>query len=310
MLINFSQPLKNLALAQKLTVLLLVIFIGGISLSGVALANILNYKAQNEITSQASLLFHTLNSVRDYTNTEVTPRLSANLNSNQFAPQTIPSYSSRRVFEKLRERNNEYQNFSYKEAMLNPTNINDLADNFEKQIIQKLSGTNNLQETSGFRSLGREKYFYIARPLSINDASCLRCHSSPEIAPKEMVQLYGNKNGFNWKLNTVLGTQMVSVPTNDILQKAYQSWFLVMGIVTVIFALAIYFANFWLRRYVVKPIKRVVRVAEAVSTGDMEADFGSASKDEVGSLVEAFTRMKISLVMAIRRLEQSRADNR
>ncbi len=53
MLKKVSQPLKNLALAQKLTVLLLVIFIGGISLSGVALANILNYKAQNEITSQA-----------------------------------------------------------------------------------------------------------------------------------------------------------------------------------------------------------------------------------------------------------------
>ena len=69
-------------------------------------------------------------------------------------------------------------------------------------------------------------------------------------------------------------------------------------------------ANFWLKRYVVRPIKRVVRVAEAVSTGDMEADFEKVSNDEVGSLVEAFTRMKLSLVMAIRMLEQYHIENR
>jgi methyl-accepting chemotaxis protein len=300
----------NLALAQKLTLLMLVVFLGGISLSGIALANILNYKAQHEISSNASLLFQTLNSVRSYTSNEVTPNLQANLGKDSFLAQTVPSYSSRKVFEHLRSQNQNYRDYLYKEAMLNPTNTRDLADDFEKDIVSDFRQNKNTQETTGFRNLQGEKYFYIARPLKITDASCLRCHSTPDAAPKEMIKIYGDKNGMGWKLNLINGTQIVSVPTSEVLQKAQQSFFVIMGIVTLVFAIATYMANFWLRRYVVRPIKRVVRVAEAVSTGDMDADFEQVSNDEVGSLVEAFTRMKLSLVMAIRRLEQYRVENR
>ena len=310
MLREISENLNNLALAQKLTILLLVIFLGGITFSGIALANILNYKAQNEITSSALLLLRTLNSVRSYTNNEVTPHLQASLGAQGFLPQIVPAYSSRKVFDSLRKDNNSYQDFLYKEAMLKPTNPQDMADSFETEIIQNFGQNKNVQQTSGYRSFQGEKYFYVARPLAINDASCLRCHSTPEVAPKEMIKIYGDQNGMGWKLNEVLGTQIVSVPTNEVLQNTRQSLILVMGIVTIIFAIAIYMANFWLKRYVVRPIKRVVRVAEAVSTGDMDADFEKVSNDEVGSLVEAFTRMKLSLVMAIRRLEQYRVDNR
>ncbi|MFH7024179.1 MAG: DUF3365 domain-containing protein [Heteroscytonema crispum UTEX LB 1556] len=311
MLRTFSPNLKNLALAQKLTILLLVIFLGGITFSGIALANILNHKAQNEITSNALLLLRTLNSVRAYTNNEVTPQLEQRIGKQSFVPQVIPSYSSRRVFDNLRKDNNSYQDFLYKDAMLNPTKIQDMADSFEKQIVNNFRQQKNQQEKSGFRDFAGEKYFYIARPIVITDASCLRCHSTPEAAPKEMIKIYGEKNGFGWKLNEVLGAQIVSVPTNIVLQKTRQSFILVMGLIAIIFAIAIYMTNFWLKRYVVRPIKRVVRVAEAVSTGDMEADFEKVSaNDEVGSLVEAFTRMKLSLLMAMRRLEQYRVENR
>jgi methyl-accepting chemotaxis protein len=300
----------NFALAQKLTLLMLVVFLGGISLSGIALANILNYKAQHEISSNASLLFQTLNSVRSYTSNEVTPNLQATLGKDSFLAQTVPSYSSRKVFEHLRSQNQSYQDYLYKEAMLNPTNIRDLADDFEKTIISNFSQNKNTPEVTGFRNLQGEKFFYIARPLKITDASCLRCHSTPDAAPQEMIRIYGNKNGMGWKLNQINGTQIVSIPTSEVLQKAKQSFLLIMGIVTLVFAIATYMANYWLKRYVVRPIKRVVRVAEAVSTGDMDADFEKVSNDEVGSLVEAFTRMKLSLVMAIRRLEQYRIENR
>lgn len=302
--------LKNLALAQKLTILLLIIFLGGITFSGVALANILNHKAQNEITSNALLMFRTLNSIRAYTNTEVTPYLEAGLGTDEFIPQMVPSYSSRRVFEGLRQKDDAYKGFLYKEAMLNPTNVVDKADSFEKQIIQNFGDSKNAHETTGFRNYQGEKYFYIARPLSINDSSCLRCHSTPSAAPEQMIKIYGDKNGFGWKLNKVIGTQIVSIPTSNVLQKARQSFIILMGIVTLIFAIAIYMANFWLRRYVVKPINRVVRVAEAVSTGDMDVDFGKVPNDEIGSLVEAFTRMKLSLVMSMRRFERYRVEDK
>jgi methyl-accepting chemotaxis protein len=300
--------IRNLALAHKLTLLLFVVFLCGISFSGIVLAKTLNYKTEREISSNASLLLLSLNSVRSYTSNEIIPILQANLGNDSFLPQTVPSYSSRKVFESFRENNQEYQDYLYKDAMLNPTNIRALADDFETKLINDFKHKNT-QETSGFRNLQGEKYFYIARPLKITDASCLRCHSTPDVAPKEMIRIYGNKNGMGWKLNQINGIQIVSVPTSEVFQRAKQSFVLIMGIVTMAFTIAIYMANFWLLRYVVRPIKRVVRVAEAVSTGDMDADFEKVSNDEVGSLVEAFTRMKLSLVIAIRRLEQYRIEN-
>ncbi|MBW4631148.1 MAG: DUF3365 domain-containing protein [Iphinoe sp. HA4291-MV1] len=309
MLRRFTLNFNNLTLAKKLTLLLLIIFIGGITFSGIALAKILNDKAQDEISSSAWLLFRTISSVRSYTNEEVNPELEQRLEKDEFAAQTIPSYSSRKVFEKLRNENDAYKDFFYKEAMLNPTNIGDKADSFETEIIQKFSQGKNLKEISGYRSLNGVKFYYITRPLAITESSCLRCHSTPEAAPKNMIKRYGTENGFGWKLNLINGVQIISIPASQVLQKAYQSFVLVMGIVTMIFAIAIYMANFWLKRYVVQPIKRVVRVAEAVSTGDMDAEFEKVANDEIGSLVEAFTRMKISLVMAIRSFEQYRRGN-
>lgn len=301
-----SSKLNNLTLAQKLTILLLVIFIGGIVLSGVALASVLNYKAQTEISSKALLLMQSMNSVRYYTNTEVSPQLVSRLKADEFLPQTVPAYSANKVFDKLRADDSDYADYSYREAMLNPTNIRDKSDDFESQLVADFRNNINTKELQGFRFLGGKQIFYMARPISVTASSCLRCHSTPDIAPKGMIQLYGTTNGFDWKLNEVLGTQIVSVPASQILQKARQSFVVVMGIVAMVFAVTILMANLWLKQYIIRPIKKIVLVAEAVSTGDMNADFEKTSNDEVGSLVEAFTRMKLSLAMAIKKFERNR----
>jgi methyl-accepting chemotaxis protein len=306
MLVNFP----NQTLANKLTILLLVLFLSGITLSGAALASVLNYKAQNEISSNAWLLLHTMNSVRSYTNDEVTPSLQSRLEADEFLPQTIPSYASLKVLENLKRENESYKKYIYKEAMFNPTNPQDKADNFEIEIVQRFRHNKNLKFLSDYRSFLGDKFFYIARPIAITEPKCLECHSKPEVAPKNMINIYGDKNGFDWKLNEINGTQIVYIPASEVLQRTRQSFVLVMGIVTLIFASAIFWANYWLKRFVIRPIKQVVRIADAVSTGNLDANFDKAANDEIGSLVEAFTRMKLSLVMAIKRYERYRTSNR
>ena len=115
------------------------------------------------------------------------------------------------MFEKLRT-DDAYREFSYKEATLNPTNLRDKADSFEQEIVGRFRKEINLKELRGFRSLPKGDLFYIARPLAISKASCLECHSVPEAAPKSMIQRYGSDNGFGWKLNDIVGTQIISVP--------------------------------------------------------------------------------------------------
>lgn len=50
----------------------------------------------------------------------------------------------------------------------------------------------------------------------------------------------------------------------------------------------------------------MVQVAEAVSTGDTDGESKRVSNDEVGRIAEAFTRIKTSLAMAMKRFEKYR----
>jgi protein-histidine pros-kinase len=53
---------------------------------------------------------------------------------------------------------------------------------------------------------------FLARPIKVNNVSCLECHTTAEKAPVEMIKLYGTANGFGWKLDDIIGAQIVSVP--------------------------------------------------------------------------------------------------
>ena len=67
-------------------------------------------------------------------------------------------------------------------------------------------------ELVGERDTPTGRALYLARPIQITNAACLVCHSTVEAAPKTMIDLYGPANGFGWKMNEVIGAQVVSVP--------------------------------------------------------------------------------------------------
>ncbi|MEH2136492.1 c-type heme family protein [Nostoc sp.] len=295
--------LKNLKLKQKFTILLLVILTFGLSLSGFALSSLLRENAKQDISSTALMLMQTMSSVRKYTSTQVNPELADKL-ATEFLPQSVPAYSAREVFEILRK-TADYRDFFYKEATLNPTNLRDKADGFETEVVERFRSKSDLKEVSGFRSLPGGDIFYIARPLPISEESCLKCHSVPEAAPQSMITLYGTANGFGWKLNEIVGAQIISVPANNVISKANQSSLVIILIVSAIFIATILLVNLFLNRQVVIPLKRMTRIAEEVSTGHMEVEFEQMSNDEIGNLAKAFKRMQLSLEMAMKRIKRT-----
>ena len=296
--------LKHLNLSQKLSLLLSLIFVGGLAISASSVNALLNAKAQNQISLQAQILLEATSAVRDYTDTQVRPYLENNT-QNLFLPQTIPAYSAREVFEKFRA-NESWGDYLYKEATLNPTNPRDKADLFETYIINRFRRKTNTKQLTGFRSQPFGKLFYIAQPFAITQSSCLECHSTPEAAPKSMIDRYGRDNGFGWKLNEILGARIIYVPASKVMQTAHQSFVKVMTIIFAIFTVAILAVNWWLNRYIVRPLNRMTQTAEALSKGNMEAEFEQNSHDEVGRLAKAFTLMKISLRISINKLEEFR----
>ncbi|BAU64411.1 sensor protein [Stanieria sp. NIES-3757] len=295
--------MKNWKLKQKFTIFLLAILLIGLTLVGGALATVLKHATENEIASQAFILMETMNSVREYTNVQVKPELVDRIDE-EFLPETIPAYSAREVFETLRQKNPNYRDFFYKEATINPSNLRDKADSFEKELVAKFIANNNTKELTGFRSAPSGRLFYIARPIQITQASCLECHSTPEAAPSSVIERYGSVNGMGWKLNEIVGTQTISVPAKTVFDRARQSFILIMAIISLVFIAVILLVNYLLNRNVIRPLNRMARVAEEVSTGYMDAEFEQTSNDEIGNLAEAFKRMKLSLAMAMNRLSQ------
>jgi HAMP domain-containing protein len=296
-------------IGTKVNIILMIVFVSGIFLSGITLSNVLGKKAENEVSSKASVLMQMANSVRNYTNDHVHPLLTPKLETEeQFIRESVPTFSVREVFEYLRK-DKEYEQFIYKDAALNPTNLRDKADEFEADIVKRFRQNTGLKDISGFRTMSGVKLFYSAHPFTIQQQSCLQCHSTPEAAPKSQLTTYG-RNGFGWELNQIVAAQMVYVPAENVLKSANNSFMIIITLVGVIFTVTIIIINQFLKKIILKRIRQIATVAEQVSVGDMNANFGKQPKDEIGDLAEAFNRMKYSLEIALNMLNTKKSNNK
>lgn len=291
--------LKNLKIGTKFTLLLTIVFIISIVVTGTALSSVLQHRAQIEVTAKASILIKTMSSVRKYTQDQVRNLLLSRLETEPlFIPETVPAYSATEVFANLRK-NEEYQNFFYKEATLNPTNLRDKADNYEAKIVERFRQNPALKEIADFRNLPEGTVFYIARPLAVTEQSCLQCHLTPDKAPKSQLRTYGSENGFGWKLNEIVAAQIVSVPSEEIFNSANRTWLLIMAFLIAIFAVIVILINFLIKKTIIQRIRKIEKIAHKVSIGDTSAEFEENTHDEIGSLAAAFNRMKYSLKIAM-----------
>ncbi len=298
------QLVAIMKIGKKVNIILILVFVSGILISGFALSQVLEQKAKNEISSNARDIMHMVNSIRKYTNTQVEPILEPKFDTKEvFIPQAIPSYSVREVFEIFRS-DKKYSNFLYKDATLNPVNLRDKADVFEAKIVNNFKNSSNLKSINGFRNIYGENLFYIARPFKIEDESCLRCHSTPEKAPRSQILTYGRKNGFGWKLNEIVATQIIYVPAQEIFNNVGRSFYLVIGVLSSVFAFIAIAMNIFLKKIILRRIKNIAKVAEKVSIGDIEAKFDKQDKDEIGALAESFNRMRYSLEIAVNMLNK------
>jgi Protein of unknown function (DUF3365) len=129
----------------------------------------------------------------------------------EFHPQSVPAFAATEIFAYLREK---FPDYFYKEATLNPTNPRDRATDWESDVVNQFRGDSARAEFIGTRDSSTGTALFLSRPIKVNNVSCLECHSTPDKAPAEMIKLYGGDNGFGWKLEDIIGAQIVSVPVS------------------------------------------------------------------------------------------------
>ena len=120
-----------------------------------------------------------------------------------------------------------------------------------------------------------------------------------------MVALYGSANGFGWKMDEVVGAQIVSVPMTVAAEKARNSLLLVMALLIGGFVLTALVLNLMLRRIVISPAIQIATMADEVSKGNFDApELEGEGEDEISTLAASFMRMRRSLEKAMKLLEE------
>lgn len=282
----------------RINLVLLAAFALGLLAVGLISSSLLQQNAEREVLSEAGLMMDSAFAIRSYTATEVRPLLDEKMIT-EFRPQSVPSYAATQNFLKLHEQHADY---AYKEATLNPTNPRDRAADWEADIVQKFRNDASAKQLDGARDTPMGRALYLARPIRAG-AECLGCHSLPAAAPATLIERYGSNNGFGWQANEVVGAQIVSVPLTTAEQSAHRVLQGLMLSISGVFAAVLVIVNLALYLLVIRPVRRIARLADQVSMGDMSAaEFPPGGGREISALSASFKRMRTSLDKALRML--------
>ena len=112
----------------------------------------------------------------------------------------------------------------FKLASNNARNIQNQADAFEASLLKKMNqsiDSKTGESTYQYKEIiqeNNEDYLYIAIPVRPNKNSCMRCHGDPKDAPKEMIDIYGDKRGFYEKPGEIRALISIKAPLKTIYQ--------------------------------------------------------------------------------------------
>ncbi len=146
--------------------------------------------------SRVDTLIDFSQSIRNFTSMPI-------YSSNTHFPFNIPSYVTVHITKELNALSDIAK---YKEVSLNPTNLENLANEWEASLLTSDKVSN------AYRIYTKDSNIYLTRydPIVVN-SSCLQCHGSVDTAMAQRVDMYGRENGFNYKVGDIYGLKVASI---------------------------------------------------------------------------------------------------
>lgn len=290
-----------MGLRTKFNLAVLVAFAIGFALAAFWLQRLFVDNARQEVLQNARIMMSAADAVRQYTDMEVAPVLGVE-SGGKFMAASVPFFAAVAVFKDVQKR---FPDYTYHEPALNPTNPADRATDWEADFINSFRNDPGLHELVGERNTPTGRSLSLARPIAVDSADCLTCHSTPQRAPPAMIAAYGSDHGFGWKAHEIVGVHVVSVPMALPLATARRAFFTFMAILVAMFVVIMVILNVLLHYVVIRPVVRVSRIANAVSLGETDVEeYEKKGRDEIAVLSAAFNRMRRSLDSAMRMLER------
>lgn len=181
----------------------------------------------------------------------------------------------------------------------NPKNA---PDEFEKQSINWFKKNISYKERYSMEG----KIFRYTAPLFIKKG-CLKCHSEPSVAPREVIEKYGAKRGFGYKLGDVRGIISVSIPTEGMWWdslKGVAVWQILLLLLIVIVAFIFTQVVF------ARPLHDLAEAVEKISLGGeedlMTGEIPTNTANEIDKVTLAVDRLQLSMQLALKRLRRKK----
>jgi len=173
-------------------------------------------------------------------------------------------------------------------------------DAFEKAAIAEFSTDKSLLFIEKHEA---DTYRY-ARPLIVKEG-CLKCHGDPKDAPAAVIQKYGDKNAFGYKVGDVRGIISVTLPTITFME-ALPTFANPISIGALLLAFLINF--FFNTRYILSRLQKLTEDTKAIVAGKLETPLDYTppkdSNDEVDHVYHSVDLLKRSMELVVRKINR------
>lgn len=281
-------------LQNRISLMVVVIFLGGWLTVGISTYVLEMSHARENSVRTARLLLSTAGAVSSYTANFIEP-IVKNQTRDKFIKETVPSYSAQQVFLLL---DKKYRDYQYSEKAFNPTNPKDLPADWQVNVIQYFIDHPETKEMVDMRvDRDNKQELFVAVPIQIQSPQCLACHSTPDVAPPDLIKTYGPHNGFGWKLNEIIGARFVVVPTLVPKKTAENSILSYLLLFASILLLAYSAIMVVLRSWVTTPLNSLANILEEISIKPsiINVKLPEGREDSIGRLNKSINRLINSL---------------
>jgi two-component system, NtrC family, sensor kinase len=172
---------------------------------------------ENEVREKAELIFSQVESVQNYVRMTLRPRMYKELPDKFVIEAMSSSFISRTVMQHTDPRTGQ---LIYRRVAENSRNPNFEATETERHLIEFFRENPQAAVWQGHMNVEETDHFVMARPVRF-EKSCLYCHGSPENAPRELIDQYGQR-GFNRIEGSVGGLDFVGLPVSAQMGKVKQ----------------------------------------------------------------------------------------
>ncbi|MCP3850774.1 MAG: DUF3365 domain-containing protein [Gammaproteobacteria bacterium] len=158
------------------------------------------------------------------------------------------------------------------------------------------------EDASDYYDRFENNQYRYTQPLFVKKA-CLRCHGDPAEAPPEVIEKYGDKQAFGYKIGDVRGIISVKLPDINVLG-VIDSF--LNPITIVLFVLAFLITFLFTQKILIRRLQDLSKMTENIAKGQLsqKLPLDSKSKDEIMQVSHAVDMLRKSLDIAMRHMEK------